>query len=90
MHIAHTNKLTSSPSFNESVSAGATVVDVVVVVDVVAVVWFVFGTLPKINAVALSALAHPTIPIMANETTSSHDGGFNAANEKKTQSKKRR
>lgn len=48
-------------------SAGATVVDVVVVVDVVAVVLLAFGTLPKINAVALSALAHPTIPIMANE-----------------------
>lgn len=60
--------LTSSPpSFNRSASAGATVVDVVVVVVVVAFVLFA-GTLPKINAVALSALAHPTIPIMANET----------------------
>lgn len=36
-------------------------------VDVVAVVLFAFGTLPKINAVALTALAHPMIPIMANE-----------------------
>lgn len=42
----------------------ATVVEVVVVVAAV-VVLFTFGTLPNINAVALSALAHPTIPIMA-------------------------
>lgn len=70
MEDTQSHTLTSSPSFDGSISAGATVVDVVdVVVDVVAVVLFAFGTLPKINAVALSALAHPTIPIMANEAT---------------------
>lgn len=41
----------------------AAVVDVVVVVA--AVVLFAFDPLPKINEVALSALALPTIPIMA-------------------------
>lgn len=56
--------LTSSP-INGSASTEATVVDVVVVV-VAAVVLFAFDALPKINEVALSASALPTIPIMAN------------------------
>lgn len=57
------NVLTSS-SINESASTEATVVDVVVVVAAAAVL-FAFGALPKINEVALSAFALPTIPIMA-------------------------
>lgn len=56
--------LTSS-SIGCSPSMLATVVDVVVVVVVEAVVLFWFDTLPNINEVALSASAHPTIPIMA-------------------------
>lgn len=38
---------------------------IVVVVDDVVVVLFAFGTLPNIKDVALSASAHPIIPIMA-------------------------
>lgn len=63
LNIWHT--LTSS-SINGSASTEVTVVDVVVVVVVVAdAVLFAFGTLPKINEVALSASTLPTIPIMA-------------------------
>lgn len=57
------NEWLTSPSINGSAPTVATVVDVVVVV--VVVVLFAFGALPKINDVALSAWALPTIPIMA-------------------------
>lgn len=50
----------TSPVFTASAVTGA----IVVVVDDVVVVLFAFGILPN-NDVALSASAHPIIPIMA-------------------------
>lgn len=58
-------EILTSSSINESAWTVATVV-VVVVVVVGFVVLFAFD-LPNINEVALSASAHPTIPIMARK-----------------------